>query len=84
MQPGPRDAMHLIMWSSHRLSIILANKPIAHGRRKHIVAKYHILVIKGSIELMFRRLEDQLADIVTIYKAIENREIKKMRRVISI
>ena len=50
------------------LTINLAKNPILHGRSKHIETRFHYLrdqVIKGRIELVHLRLEDQIVDILT-------------------
>jgi hypothetical protein len=49
-------------------AICLAQNPVFHGRAKHIKVRYHFLrdhVEKGDIEIKYKEIERQLADIFT-------------------
>ena len=49
-------------------AIKLSKNPVLHGRSKHIDVKFHFLrdlTKAGTIELIYYRSEDQLADIFT-------------------
>jgi len=49
-------------------TIKLSKNPILHGRSKHIDVKYHFLrelTRNGTLDLIYCRSEDQIADIFT-------------------
>jgi hypothetical protein len=49
-------------------SIKLSKNPVMHGRCKHIDARFHFLrdlVKDGTVELMYCKSEDQIADLMT-------------------
>ena len=49
-------------------TINLAKNPVAHGRSKHIETRLHFLreqMIKGKLELIYSKTEDEATDILT-------------------
>ncbi|GKV22816.1 hypothetical protein SLEP1_g32638 [Rubroshorea leprosula] len=66
-------------------AIKLSKNPVLHGRSKHIHVRYHFLrnlVEDGTIELIYCRTEDQVADIFT--KALKVAAFSKLRELLGV
>ena len=64
-------------------AIKLSKNPVLHGRSKHIDVRYHFLrdlSNEGTIELVYCRSEDQIADIMT--KALKLDAFEKLRNLL--
>ncbi|GKU96986.1 hypothetical protein SLEP1_g10166 [Rubroshorea leprosula] len=66
-------------------AIKLSKNPVLHGRSKHIHVRYHFLcnlVEDGTIELIYCRTEDQVADIFT--KPLKVAAFSKLRELLGV
>ncbi|GKU95895.1 hypothetical protein SLEP1_g9193 [Rubroshorea leprosula] len=66
-------------------AIKLSRNPVLHGRSKHINVRYHFLrnlVEDGTIELIYCRTEDQVADIFT--KSLKVADFSKLRKLLGV
>ncbi|WMV33069.1 hypothetical protein MTR67_026454 [Solanum verrucosum] len=67
------------------LAIQLSKNPVLHGRSKHIDVKFYFLrdlSNNGTIDLIYCRREDQVADIFT--KALKTESFMKLRRLLGV
>lgn len=66
-------------------AIQLSKNPVLHGRSKHIDVKFYFLrdlSNNGTIDLIYCRSEDQVADIFT--KALKTESFMKLRRLLGV
>ena len=64
----------------NKSTINLAKNPVDHGNNKHIDTRYHFImdkVDKGKIKLIYCKLEDNLADLLT--KPLKKAKFKELR-----
>ncbi|XP_048447466.1 secreted RxLR effector protein 161-like [Pyrus x bretschneideri] len=58
----------IVIYCDNSSAIKLSKNPVLHGRSKHIDVRYHFLrdlTNEGTIDLVYYRSEDQVADIMT-------------------
>ncbi|GKU96244.1 hypothetical protein SLEP1_g9499 [Rubroshorea leprosula] len=73
------------IYCDNSLAIKLSRNPILHGRSKRIHVRYtflHNLVEDGTIELIYRRIEDQVVDIFT--KPLKVATFLKLRELLGV
>ncbi|GLT96988.1 hypothetical protein SLE2022_145760 [Rubroshorea leprosula] len=66
-------------------AIKLSKNPVLHGKSKHIHVRYHYLcnlVEDGTIELIYCRIEDQVADIFT--KSLKLATFSRLRKLLGV
>lgn len=66
-------------------AIKISKNPVLHGRSKHIDVRYHFLrnlCNDGTIDLMFCKSENQVADILT--KPLKQASFEKLRAMIGV
>jgi len=70
----------VVIYCDNISSILLANNPIYHVRRKQIEVHYHFFrekVLAKEIDLIYVNIEDQFADICTMALSTEAKEVRK-------
>ncbi|GKV04797.1 hypothetical protein SLEP1_g16905 [Rubroshorea leprosula] len=73
------------IYCDNNSAIKLSKNPILHGRSKHIHVRYHFLrnlVEDGTIELIYCKTEDQVADIFT--KPLKVAAFSKLRELLGV
>ncbi|KAL3741671.1 hypothetical protein ACJRO7_017180 [Eucalyptus globulus] len=79
-QPGPTK-----IFCDNNSAIKLSKNPVLHGRSKHIDVKFYFLrdlSNDGTIDLIYCRSEDQVADIFT--KALKMESFVKLRKLLGV
>lgn len=69
----------------NKSAINLTKNPVSHGRSKHIETRFHFIrdqVNKGNIEVVFCRIEEQAADVLT--KSLKVDRFKQLRRMLGV
>ena len=72
------EAINILV--NNKSAISLAKNPIDHGRSKHIETRYHFIrdkVSKGKVKLLYCKLEDNLADLLT--KPLKKNKFEDLR-----
>ena len=74
------EAKSMVLYEDNQSAISMAKNPQFHGRRKHIVIKYHFIreqVTNGKLELRYCRTNDMIAVMIT--KGLSGEQFEKLR-----
>ena len=72
------EAINILV--DNKSAISFAKNPIDHGGSKHIETRYHFIrdkVSKGKVKLLYCKLEDNLADLLT--KPLKKNKFEDLR-----
>jgi len=75
----------IVIYCDNISSILLANNPIYHARKKHIEVHYHFIrekVLAKEIDLIHVSIEDQIANIFT--RALGTDKLKRFRKMLGV